>query len=42
MLFVPFFGVFCYLIARPPDVDDVRYAPDAAGYEARGETSRMG
>lgn len=42
ILFVPFFGVFCYLIARPPDVDDVRYAPDAAGYEARGETSRMG
>jgi hypothetical protein len=41
ILFFPFFGVFCYLIARPHDVDDVPYASDQAGYGVRGETSRV-
>jgi hypothetical protein len=38
---LPFFGVFCYLIARPHEVDDVQYAPDLAGYGVRGETSPL-
>jgi hypothetical protein len=41
ILFLPFFGVVLYLIARPPDVDDVLYAPDAEGYGDRGGTSRV-
>jgi hypothetical protein len=38
ILFLPFFGVFCYLIARP-HTDDALYAPDDQGYGVRGETS---
>ena len=26
ILFLPLFGVFCYLIARPPEVDSDRYS----------------
>jgi hypothetical protein len=37
----PLFSVFCYLISRPHDVDDVRYAPDQAGYGVRGATERV-
>jgi hypothetical protein len=40
ILFLPFFGVVLYLIARPRDVDYVRYVPDE-GYGDRGETSRV-